>query len=59
MSQIEVPKVHAWVGYGPPADSIAVTKLHGWVLLIPGDDTGEGDTTTRQGFVYGQRVRRS
>lgn len=56
MSQIQTTKVHGWVAFGPPDGTIMVPKVHGWVLLVPGDDSGE--QPQRQGFCYGQRVRR-
>lgn len=57
--QIEVTKLTQYVAEGPPADNIAVTKLVMFAVLVPGEDgSGGEDTSTRQGFCYGQRVRR-
>lgn len=56
MSQVEVPKIHGWVGMGPLDDNVVVTKVHGWILLVPGTDSGE--EPARQSTCYGQKVRR-
>lgn len=56
-NQLEVAKANQYVAIGPPADSISVSKLTMYVLLIPGD--GIETPPPRQAHVYSQKVRRS
>lgn len=56
MSQIQVPKLSAYVAHGPVDDTIMVPKLSIYLWLEPGDSGP--DTATRQGFAYAQQVRR-
>lgn len=57
MSQIQVPRLSGYIALGPDNASAVVTRMSIYVLLVPGDDGGE--VPARQGFCYGQRVRRS
>lgn len=54
--QIEVSKLNELVYTAPPVDNIAVSKLIMYVWAVPGDS--EGDTSNRQGHVYGRETRR-
>lgn len=57
--QVEITKLTQYVAEGPPADHVAITKLVMFVVLVPGEDgSGEAEAAARQGFVYGQRIRR-
>ena len=56
--QIEVTKLTEYVYFAPPADEIAVTKLVMFAWLVPGDDGSGPEPSARQGFCYGQRIRR-
>ena len=56
MSQIEVTKITQHVAIGPDDDEVSVSKLTMYVLLTPGDPTGE--TPSRQVHVYAQKIRR-
>lgn len=55
--QVEVTKLIQFGAFGAPADSIAVTKLVMFAVLVPGDSVVD-DTAERQGFCYGQEVSR-
>lgn len=57
MSQVQVPKISAYVAMGAPADNIVVTKLSLYVLMVPGDSPPD-PTGTRQAHVYSQKFRR-
>lgn len=57
MSQIQIPKLNSYTALGPEADSVAITKLNMYVLLVPGDDGGE--VQVRQAHVYAQKIRRA
>ena len=57
--QIEVGKLTGFTLYGPSPDELAVCKVVMFAWLTPGDDGSSGeDTSNRQGFCYGQRIRR-
>lgn len=53
--QIEVTKLNALVATGPGTDEISVPKLVVYLVLEP----GEGTTTTGQGHVHTQLIKRS
>ena len=57
MSQIEVPKLSAYIAIGAVPDSICVAKLSFYAVLVPGDDGG-AEVPDRQGFCYAQRIGR-
>lgn len=56
MSQIEATKVVKYVVVGADDDEISVSKCIMYLLLEPGDT--EPGTTTRQGHVHAQKIRR-
>ncbi len=56
MSQIEVSKITQFAVIGTESNEASVSKLVMFVLLSPGDPTGE--TPARQTHVYSQKIRR-
>lgn len=57
MSQVQVPKLSAYIAHGPIDDAIMVPKLSIYLWLEPGDD-GSAETPSRQSYGYVQRIRR-
>ena len=55
--QIEVSKLTEYTFYGPEAAEAAVSKLVMFAWLTPGEDESV-EPSNRQGFCYGQRIRR-
>lgn len=56
MSQIEVTKLPSFVAIGSDGDEASASKVVMYVLLTPGDPTGE--EPTRQVHIYTQKIRR-
>lgn len=56
MTQIQASKITAFAAHGP-SDEISVTKIVGFVILVPGDD-GSGGEQPRQAHGYAQTIRR-
>lgn len=58
MSQIELPKVNAYLVTGTPdSDEITIPKINLYAILQPGEGDDGGDTS-RQGHVHVQIVRK-
>lgn len=57
MTQILVPKVGQSVLIGPDGDEASVPKLNMYVLLIPGEPSGE--EPNRQAHVHTRIIKRS
>lgn len=55
--RVETTKVTGSVAIGPSSSSVSVTKVVGYLLLIPSDSSDDNDTS-RQGHVHCQIVRR-
>ena len=55
MSRVEISKLNEFIALGPPAGTVAVSKLNIYIILEPGDD-GSVVPAAKQGFCYGQRI---
>ncbi len=55
MAQIEVPKSVAYSLIGPPASSVAASKIVAYVVLVPGN---EDTAPSGAGYVYSNITHR-